>query len=352
MNLGWLGVSNEHDGYGRSNALAIRAVRALGVQVSFQVVGDIDPEMHPEVHAAVVNGPVRRGGRRRAAPVLPLDRFIYFPPQAYQYWRGQHTVGMTMFESTRLPDGWVDGINENLDRLVLPSQWCREVFIDNGVNVPVDVVPLAVDFEKWPVLEREEHDTFTVVCYNVGGTRRKGYDVLVRAFKKAFPRRRDVRLIVKCACAQEWETDDPRIESIVAFWPQEDILSLLADADLAVYPSRGEGFGLGVIESMATGLPCVLTNGTALRDLCDERYNLPFPIKGYSPCELDGHLENDGQWVEPDDDALADVLRWAYNHRSVIQQRGLLGAQWVRRRFDMETLGRKLVKTFNKAGIF
>jgi glycosyltransferase involved in cell wall biosynthesis len=46
-----------------------------------------------------------------------------------------------------------------------------------------------------------------------------------------------------------------------------DLDQLLAEADLLVYPSLGEGFGIPVIEAAARGLPCVVADGTALGEL-------------------------------------------------------------------------------------
>ncbi len=42
---------------------------------------------------------------------------------------------------------------------------------------------------------------------------------------------------------------------------------LLGAADVALFPSRCEGFGIPVIEASARGVPCVVANNTALREL-------------------------------------------------------------------------------------
>jgi glycosyltransferase involved in cell wall biosynthesis len=61
--------------------------------------------------------------------------------------------------------------------------------------------------------------------------------------------------------------DGPLLESVraaVADLPQchvlgfcQDVLELLAVSDLLIYPARREGFGLGLVEAMAVGVPCV-----------------------------------------------------------------------------------------------
>lgn len=48
---------------------------------------------------------------------------------------------------------------------------------------------------------------------------------------------------------------------------QARLLSAYADADVFLYPSLGEGFGIPVIEAAAQGVPCVVTDGSALSEL-------------------------------------------------------------------------------------
>lgn len=48
---------------------------------------------------------------------------------------------------------------------------------------------------------------------------------------------------------------------------QEHLNKTYTDTDLFLYPSLGEGFGIPVIEAAAHGVPCVVTNGSALSEL-------------------------------------------------------------------------------------
>ncbi len=63
-------------------------------------------------------------------------------------------VAHTMFEATRLPLGlngtpWVDLLNARAEAVVVPCEWCAEVFVENGVRRPVKVLspaPAGSDF--------------------------------------------------------------------------------------------------------------------------------------------------------------------------------------------------------------
>ncbi len=50
------------------------------------------------------------------------------------------------------------------------------------------------------------------------------------------------------------------------FVPDEDLPGLYARADVLVYPSLFEGFGLPIVEAMASGVPVVASDTPALRE--------------------------------------------------------------------------------------
>ena len=47
----------------------------------------------------------------------------------------------------------------------------------------------------------------------------------------------------------------------------EELNRIIAKADLFIYPSLGEGFGIPVLEASTAGLPCVVADGTSLAEL-------------------------------------------------------------------------------------
>lgn len=62
---------------------------------------------------------------------------------------------------------------------------------------------------------------------------------------------------------------------------QEDLNLTYANTDVFLFPSIGEGFGIPVIEAAAHGLPCVVTDSTALSELSDYYVGKKFEPENY-----------------------------------------------------------------------
>jgi glycosyltransferase involved in cell wall biosynthesis len=122
----------------------------------------------------------------------------------------------------------------------------------------------------------------------------KGMDLLVRAFRLAFPHGDEpVALVILGDGPQRGElaryaAGDDRI---MLLRPQSEIAALYRAFDVFVSAARFEPFGLAILEAMAAGLPLVLTRTDGPREfVTDERVS----------------------WVEPDDEAgLAGALQAA-----------------------------------------
>lgn len=58
----------------------------------------------------------------------------------------------------------------------------------------------------------------------------------------------------------------------------EDLLCIYQDAKIFVSPSLIDGFGLPVLESMASGVPFIASNTTSLPEVCDDAAILIDPL--------------------------------------------------------------------------
>jgi glycosyltransferase involved in cell wall biosynthesis len=209
--------------------------------------------------------------------------------------------------------------------------------IDSGVTIPVHEIRWGIDSNAFPFIERPDDGIFTFGQYG-SLTKRKGTDVLISAFQKAFPpnRYKNVRLLLKTA-KNVFIFPTNRDSRIKVQMGESDgaemIQQFLSKIDCLVFPSRGEGAGLPVPEALSTGIPAIATGWSGCVDYltndCGWFINYTMvDAKEFSGKET--YNEPCGQWSEPDENHLIQLMRYVYEHQDEARQKGLYGAQWVR----------------------
>ena len=161
-------------------------------------------------------------------------------------------------------------------------------------HAPVVVAPHGVDLRHFSLEGFEDEALFRAHALPVGvpyvlfvGTAepRKGLDVLLRAFDEIA--RGDSSLELWIAGQAGWGArvvDDQLLEPVarsrirrLGFVPDEVLPALLRRSRLVAYPSRGEGFGLPVLEALACGAMVVTSRATVMADVADGAATLATP---------------------------------------------------------------------------
>jgi glycosyltransferase involved in cell wall biosynthesis len=195
------------------------------------------------------------------------------------------------------------------DRIVVLSSFARRTFVEEGCDPSViSVLPLGVDVEAFRVTPAAR-DARTARILGGGRLRvlyvgalsfRKGLLDLVRAaellrgepveFTLVGPRMAESERLLATAGANV---------RLLPKRPQAGLPEAYAEADLFVFPTIEDGFGMVLTQAKAAGLPILTTDHCAGSDLV-----------------TDGR---DG-WIVPirDAQALADRLRWCTAHRPAV----------------------------------
>lgn len=131
---------------------------------------------------------------------------------------GVFSVGRTMFETDRLPDGWSSRLNA-LDEIWVPARFHVDIFLGGGVRPEkLHIVPEAVDTVLFdpsaasPLDIMAEDDSFKFLSV-FKWEARKGWDVLLRAYFEEFtPGDKVISLCFRfvTTCAQHSFTDPPK----------------------------------------------------------------------------------------------------------------------------------------------
>ena len=158
-------------------------------------------------------------------------------------------------------------------------------------HAPVIVAPLGVDLGRFSldssgdaeVLQRHGLDSGAQYFLFVGTFEpRKGIDVLLDAFDQVSQKNPDVELwlagqhgwgITGVEARLSTHPASSRIRRL-GFVPDDALAPLLRNSCAAVYPSRGEGFGLPVLEALACGVPVVTSRNTVMEEVAGDAATL------------------------------------------------------------------------------
>jgi glycosyltransferase involved in cell wall biosynthesis/predicted Zn-dependent protease/predicted O-methyltransferase YrrM len=276
-----------------------------------------------------------------------------FQPPASGHW-----VIMQPWEYGSLPRAWLEPFANQVDEVWVPTQYVKKGFVASGVPADrVAVVPLGVDVKIFhPEAQRLRLKTKQKFRFLfVGGTIwRKGIDVLLKAYARAFTCADDVCLVIKEMGKGTFYKDQtadkllaeiqradfaPEIEYIDQPFDNQQLAGLYTACDCLVHPYRGEGFGLPIAEAMACGLPVIVTGQGAALDFCNESNAYLLPAKRmYFPEKKIGNDETvDYPWAsEPDRDALVQLLRHVKAHPDEACKKGVAGCAHIRQYFTWD----------------
>ncbi len=243
---------------------------------------------------------------------------VGFTPMSVRPVAGRRTVFFTMMETQGLHREFVDRCNEGATEVWVPCDFYKEVFEEAGVARPIHVIPLGVNQNLYhpgarePRLRYVEYPSGEEVSSLPEGFRfmslfgwsyRKGPDVLCRAFLSEFDGAEDVSLVIYSrymgSSARQhndfirdeimgWYKEagkalPPRIYHCGEEVPISKLPGCYSAADCFVFCSRGEGFGLPVIEAGACGTPVISAYHTAMTHYLDDEVAFLVEPDKYGP---------------------------------------------------------------------
>lgn len=305
----------------REMALALEALNPGSVSLCFES----DPHWNPENdHAYLQNHPQVDRLYRRSLKRDPADVVLYnsYPPIVSKVEGALTLTNSYGWEESLFPKTFATGFNQELDGLTVMSSYVLKTMQDNGVGLPMAVVGLGVDH-----MLRVPSDPDPSPASSGRGFRflhvsscfpRKGLDVLLKAYGRAFSAKDDVSLVIKTFPNPHNEAaamvraflqgpDAPDVILIDDDIGPSRLLTLYRESHCLVAPSRGEGFGLPMAEAMALKIPVITTGFGGQTDFCTP--NTAWLID-YSFQKAQTHLTTFGSvWAEPDADHLAHLMR-------------------------------------------
>ena len=228
-------------------------------------------------------------------------------PMSVKGWfEGQHRTLFTMWETDRLPNTFIRYL-PLYHRVLVPCQHNVELFSKHHPDVRH--VPLGVDTSFWCPQPYRRGEVFR---FAAGGSlwHRKGLDLVVEAFNKLnLP---DAELHIKAAPHAKDVPATPLGDRVFLhrqWMSAEAQRDWFNEADCFVAASRGEGFGLMPLQTIALGVPTVVSMSTG-------QVQFAHLATHQVRCGKK-NAESIGMWDEPNLSELMGAMKDVYRNRWV-----------------------------------
>ena len=344
--LQWHSVVNHPLGYALHSRKMMRALHFAGLRVSYRnVYGHNDGVTDDEL----INDLMRRQPTRHAPQIA------YSQADAFRRVKGgQPRVGWSMLEVTGLPREWVDGCNA-MDEVWVPASFNLETFRDSGVRTPVRLMPLGVDTNYFhpEIAGCRPCNRFTFLSVFEWGER-KAPEILLRAFAQEFKESEDVMLLLSVynrdpSVNVQREIDKlglrrtaPVVVMVNPQFRDYQMGALYRSADCFVLPTRGEGWGMPVLEAMACGLPTIATAWSGPADFLHDGNGYPLNVQEMVKAKARCPYYAGFDWAEPDIEHLRFLMREVFDEPERAKERGLAAAAEVAANYTWEHTARRV----------
>lgn len=339
-----------------------RALRQLHVIGS--AVEEVDATNIQELQAAVLE-------------TTSVDVNIWFwCTPAIEFAQGVN-VCWAIFETTKLPSWYVNHLKKFANIIWVPSHWGRKVLIDNGVNSKlIDVVPEGVDsklFHPFLVNRALEKSPAPFKFLTIGKfEERKGYRQLLQAFKDAFQNSNEVLLLIKADYHLNHAVKKEELENLIdsyaltnvktywGDWNREAMVELYNFADAFVFPSRAEGWGLPLIEAIASGLPVMSTFYSGHTEFLEHIRNkfskIDFSIETISDPEFQKYWPaadgDHGTWANPGISSVISNLKKIKSDYKNQVKTALEASEIIRKEFSWSRAADKAIQSLINRNVF
>jgi GT2 family glycosyltransferase/glycosyltransferase involved in cell wall biosynthesis len=345
--LNWHSLLNFSSGYAHSSRNLVAALDRHGVNVGYRYVygpGTVMPTPEPESTGSYLLECIRQRGFARGAAEV-----VYAQGDVFEANRGAYKIGFTMLETDRIPAEWVRQANR-MDEVWVPSTFNVQTFRASGVRVPIHVIPLGCDPAYFnPHIHGHRDERFFTFLSVFEWGERKAPEILLSAFADEFSADEDAVLICKILSREPEALIREGIASlnlrpgggrVVCSLndeiPTPQLGSLYRSADCFVLSSRGEGWGMPILEAMACGLPVIATSWSAPADFLTELNSYPLQVDRLVPAEAKCPYYRGFHWAEPSYEHLRSLLRHVYDHPEEARRKGALASAEVLSRWTWD----------------
>jgi len=276
--------------------------------------------------------------------------FVSIPLQ--NHFRGTN-IQWVVFESTRVPPNIMSTML-TADVVWVPSAWGRDVLIQNGLDpARCDVVPEGVDTDQFHPWYPPVDDVFRYLLIGKY-ERRKSITETIDAWAQVFGNDPTFELSIKTNHIMNHEENTQKIAKHVRglgltnvnVWygnlPTTEMSLLYQRHNVFVLPTKGEGWGLPLIEAAASGMPIVTTMWSGNTEFLNHIQSSVVPVE-YDMVPIDcpeyqlfypTEDKDWGTWAQPRAKSIAQTLLYACDFFTELKTNAVANSDVIRRDFS------------------
>lgn len=280
-----------------------------------------------------------------------------YPPRVADMQSRLNSLHAYGWEESGFPLEWADHFNMSLQGMTVMSSHVQKIMQDHGVAIPMAVSSIGTDHwqkinpdHRLVVQGKKFRFLHVSSCFP-----RKGADVMLQAYGRAFSASDDVTLVIKTfanphnaihqwlADARSSKPDFPDVQIIEADFTDGQLKTLYEQCHALVAPSRAEGFGLPMAEAMLSGLSVITTGWSGQTDFCTAENAW---LIDYDFQRAQSHFGIfSSVWAEPKAEHLAQLMREVHQAPDAVrQQKTAMGQQLLAERFRWSDTASRMVE--------
>jgi glycosyltransferase involved in cell wall biosynthesis len=276
-------------------------------------------------------------------------------PARFRWGKSKVKIAYVLSEADLLQSaGRKDAIKnlQKADLIICPSEYSSRAYLEMPIDIPIKVVPLGHDDNKFQYLKRNWNEKPFRFLLAGAAQFRKGTWLGIEAFIMAFKNSKRVQLTVHSAVKTPdlAKYQDEYIADNIVFDETnvEDMNEIYKNHHVLLSPHLSEGFGLIVIEAMATGMCCIVSRVSSPREFFTKECGYWNEMSNdYAPIG-DCLKDTIGFWRLPDIDDLANKMKIAYVKRKASMEKGMLASS-VAKNYTWANTASRLVQIIKEA---
>ena len=287
------------------------------------------------------------------------------PANLNNHYRG-YNINWAVFESTRIPESLLSVIKQH--NIWIPTEWGRKICVENGVDLnQIEVIPEGVDNNQFHPYLKSQKDRFRFLLIGKY-EQRKSMDESIDAFARVFGNNPDVELIIKSDFFKDPELKKIELDNKIAstqvnnirlIWGYQTInqlSNLYRSADVFLFPTKAEGWGLPLIEAAACGLPLITTYYSGqtefIKDIKSSCLLVDYQLEPINCREYQSFYpapdNNYGKWAVTSTDNIAQAIEQAYDNYPALSAQAMKNSELIRTKYSWANSAIKSLEILKK----